>query len=71
MDKNTWYEVYEEVRTYIYPDSDMLTFKHVTRLRVSESHFHYLEYADDKKAIVAPGWTAITITADEWMEELP
>ena len=71
MDKNTWYDVDEKDRTYIYPDSDSaLSFKNVTRLRVSESHFHYLEYGDAKKAIVAPGWVAVVIDADEWTEEL-
>lgn len=55
----------ERSRTYQYPNGESLTYKNVTRVKVSESGNHYLD-ADGVKAIVAPGWRAVELDMDAW-----
>lgn len=67
MTKGEWQDLNpaERSRTYHYADGATLSYKNVTRVKVSESGNHYIE-ADGVKAIVAPGWRAVELDVDTW-----
>lgn len=55
----------EKSRTYRFADGSV-TVANVTRVCVRPSGSHRLETADGKKFIVAAGWLAIEVVADDW-----
>jgi len=68
MSKKTWHTISppERRRVYVYPTGATCIFHGVTRVGISESGTHYLDLADGKKIIVAPGWRVIELDVDEW-----
>jgi hypothetical protein len=56
----------ERERVYVFPDGDVLSFKNVVRLAVSERGTHRLELADGTKVIIPPKWIAIELDVDAW-----
>lgn len=64
--KGTWHLVTERKRTYHFPGGNIV-FHNIDRIRVSESHTHYLEGRDGKKYIVRNTWVALEIDGD-WID---
>lgn len=64
MIKDTWVDKYEIARTYHFPGGESVVFEQVTRLKVSESGTHYLEFDGGRKAIVHKCWSWVEIAGD-------
>ncbi len=55
----------ERSRRYVYADGSVV-IENVVRICVRSSGTHRLETADGSKWIVASGWRAVAIDADDW-----
>lgn len=68
MSRVTQLAVPERSRTYHYSSGDItdITLENVTHFGKSDSANHYLNTADGKKHIIAPGWVHIELDVDEW-----
>jgi hypothetical protein len=64
--KETWYEVKETSRTYMWRDNQSLTIYNVDRLLVSKSGRHYLHTTTGYQYIIAQGWLYFSFAADEF-----
>lgn len=67
INKNEWHEVEESSRTYTFPGGEKLTFDDVQRVRVSNSHTHFLESLRGIKHIVRNTWLALEIDG-KWID---
>jgi len=65
--KETWYDINETSRTYVWRDDQRLTVKGVDKLLVSKSGRHYLHTTEGFQYIVAQGWLYFFFGADDFI----
>lgn len=56
----------ERMRTYYFPNNEIVNVPNVNKLHQTESGKHVLETTDDRKLIVNKGWLWVEIFCDEW-----
>lgn len=67
IERDKWYAVKEDSRTYTFPGGDRLTFRGVTHIRVSPNGTHFFETADGGKHFMAKNWLHVEIHG-EWID---
>ena len=61
IERETWYDVSEDVRTYEYAGGVKVKLLDVLRFRVSEGGRHYIQTTNGDYHIMQKGWKAIHI----------
>ena len=68
IERELWYYVAENVRTYEYADGVTVKLRNVTRFKVSEGGRHYVQTACENYHIMQKGWKAIHIEGGTLVE---